>query len=190
MKTKRNVFRKMIRLSILIMAVVITQGCETEIPTTDETPPTFSFRVRGDGFDRTFNQNTNFDSFILNLRNGATYSFTLIGSDAGGVERIQWFIPTNSTSTNNLQVRLYPLPSPWDYRNTGPLESVLEWIGDRSNPLTGGAIESTFRTHRDNSSLPLRFVVADFGGRRTSPNRILKVLTVAIGNHATRIRNL
>jgi hypothetical protein len=80
---------KRICCSLLIMAGLLFQSCETEIPSTDITPPTFNFRITGDGFSRTFTQADDFSRFQLNLKTDVNYNFTYIGSDAGGLKYMQ-----------------------------------------------------------------------------------------------------
>lgn len=181
MKTK--VFTRAIQFSILILMVALTQSCETEIPSEDLTPPEFSFQITGDGFNRTFNQDTDFDSFQLNLKDGARYSYIFSGGDQGGVERIQWFIKGSDYIT-----LLEPVSGPWSLRNS-ILQDIVEWRGNRSDPLTGSVISGNFRADGGNISMVFGFNVVDFGGESgRRPNRIYKELNLYIGNHPTEIR--
>lgn len=179
---KVKALKHVVQLSILLVLVAFTQSCETEIPDEDPTPPTFSFHITGDGFDHTFNQDTDFDNLQLNLKNGETYTFTFIGSDAGGVERAQMFIG----GINYIQL-VTPLTSPWTYRVLTPLQDVIEWIGDASNPLTGAILTGDFRVSGRNIANSIRFTVEDFGGNRRRSNRISKELYLNLGDHPTEL---
>jgi len=57
---------KTIYQTILILSLLLSFSCETDIPETDTTLPTFSLKIDGDGFDRTFIQDDNFESKQLN----------------------------------------------------------------------------------------------------------------------------
>lgn len=183
MKTEE--LKRVIQLSLLFLLLVFTQSCETEIPNEDPTPPTFTFQIRGDGLDHTFNQDSDFDNLQLNLKNGETYTFTFIGSDAGGVERAQIFIG----GSNHIQL-LTPLPSPWNYRTLTPLQDVIEWIGETNNPLTGAILTSDIRVSGRNIANSLRFAIEDFGGSSRRSNRISKELYLYLGDHPTQLISL
>lgn len=88
----KNLQAKNIRVRLLLLIGLATIACETEIPETDVIPPEFTFRITGDGFEETFDQDTDFSSFQLNLREDAAYDFILTGSDADGLKRIEWYV--------------------------------------------------------------------------------------------------
>jgi len=184
MKTSITEFRKMIQLNLLVLLVFTTQSCETEIPPEDPTPPEFSFRITGDGFDHTFNQDTNFNTFTLMLRRGVTYNYTFTGTDQGGVDYIGWY------ATHFDRIWVDPaVPSPWAFRHLTGSYSSVEWYGDRSNPYTGSIVTGSFRTQGTGNDANFRFVVEDFGGEIRMPNRDSGDLSIYIGSHNTRIRN-
>ncbi|TMM52216.1 hypothetical protein FEE95_21250 [Maribacter algarum] len=167
---------------MLVLLVIFTQSCETEIPPEDPTPPALLFRIVGDGFEHNFDQDTDFDNLVLNLNINATYEFTLIGTDAGGVERIQWFnYPIWSVIVNT------GIPAGWSETTS----HGFEWVGDASNPLTGSIFTGTMSaSEMSNGPAMFRFIVSDFGGDGRSPNRILKELNMYIDDHPTRLIEL
>ena len=185
MKTIRNVFRKMVQLTILVLLVSGMQSCETEIPPEDLTPPEFIFQITGDGFFHEFNQDSDFDNFQLNLKNDTRYNYVFSGSDQGGVDLIQWFVPGSYALTFE-----NPIPAPWTFSNSGSLQSVIEWVGDRSNPLTGQAQSDHFTVRGNNIGTPFRFFIRDFGGANRTSNELSKELNVYIGNHDTELKAL
>jgi len=183
MKTKRSTFKQFVKTTFILLAIFGIQSCETDIPPVDTSSPTFSFEISGDGFSQTFDQDTDFDSFQLNLRDGATYSYTLTGIDDGGVERIQWFI-----SGSDYVTILDPIERPWTFRSISPLQDLVEWRGTTSNPYTGSVNIGRLRTRGGNIAMSFRFNVVDFGGERGPANRTYEELNIYIGNHSTEIR--
>ncbi len=176
MKTKT--IRKAIQFSILLLFVAFTQSCETEIPPEDTSNPNFSLRIYGDGFDHTFNQDTDFDNIKLNLKRNTSYDFTFTGTDSGGVDTIQWSIAPSGYLRIDTRI-----PAPWNYSYRSGTE-YIEWEGDRSDPLTGAALTGTFTAPYVRTRVVFTFNVTDFGGETGSPNTTTKELNISTGNVA------
>lgn len=183
MNTRRTIFKKLAKCLFLSLLVIGFQSCETEIPITDTVDPAFNFQIIGDGFNRTFDQETDFSRFQLNLRENTAYQFTYTGTDDGGVELIQWQIDT----ADNIIIET-PINSPWTARDISPLSKMIEWRGFRNNPSTGNVLTGIFRTNRTGFQV-FRFYVRDFGGERGSSNTSNGTLDLSIGNHATELIN-
>ncbi len=171
---------KTLKISILLITTLFF-SCEAEIPITDTTAPVFTFQITGDGFNRTFDQDTDFNSLQLNLRDDTPYDFTYTGADDGGVELIQL-----QMDTPEYIVLETAIPSPWTRTNLG-LSQMIEWRGDRNNPLTGNLINGRFRTNAQLVSIAVRFYVRDFGGERRISNSSYGTLNLFPGNHPTEI---
>ena len=108
---------KTIQILLALSLMMGAQACETEIPETDVDPPTFSIKITGDGFDETFYQDTNFDRFQLNLREGAEYTFLISGGDTGGLKRFEvYFAPDYIQMNPNLWGKLGAHQLKWPYR--------------------------------------------------------------------------
>tara|TARA_R110002096_G_C14176134_1_gene686404 strand:+ start:105 stop:506 length:402 start_codon:yes stop_codon:yes gene_type:complete len=116
---------------LIALLLIVVQSCETEIPETDVTPPQFTFRITGDSFDYTFDQDDDYESILLNLKNGTSYNFIYTGSDDGGVKTIQWKIPPSDYIEFGSAIN-----SPWTISDSPP-SKIIEWQGDINNPLTG-----------------------------------------------------
>lgn len=174
---------KTIKLGILLLTALFL-SCETDIPITDTTSPAFTFNITGDGFNRTFDQDTDFGNLQLNLRNGVSYEFSLTGTDEGGVELIQWQADMSGIIFET------PVSPPWTARDLSPLSRMIEWRGDRNDPFTGSLITGRVRTNGQNVLPVFRFFVRDFGGERRVPNSSSGTLKLYIGNHATEVINL
>lgn len=167
-------------ITLLLIAIVLLQSCDTEIPDVDTEPPTFRFQIQGDGFDQTFDQDTDFNSFQLNLREDARYSITFSGADLGGVKHIQWQYATDYVEFET------SIPSPWTTRTSG-LSTSINWYGNRSNPQTGMVLTATIRANGENISHVFNFMVKDFGGASAMENTLFKSLNIYSGNHNTEI---
>lgn len=159
-------------------------SCETDVPETDIIAPTFSLKIMGDGFDRTFTQDDNFDNLQLNLRAGTSYNFILSGIDAGGVRQIQFQYSPSSTSITT------PIPSAWTETNNG-FTSTIRFNGDRNNALTAQILSGTFTATTMGGDLLIDTFyirVEDFGGESGPPFNITEaVLTISIADHPTEV---
>ena len=167
---------------ILMVLAVLTQSCDTDIPETDTTPPEFTFRITGDGFEHVFNPTDDYNSIQLNLKSGAEYDFIYVGSDDGGVKLIQWQVPNQDYIEF-----ISTIPDPWTAADVSALSRMIQWSGNPNNPITGNILSGTFETNGELVSLSFRFYVSDFGGESGSSNSVSKELTIYIGDHDTEI---
>lgn len=184
MKTKKKVLSQIARCLFVSLLAIGVLSCETDIPLEDREPPQFSFQITGDGFNHTFNQDTDFNAITLMLRRGVAYDFIFTGSDEGGMERMAWI----ATHQGRMSIAS-AVTAPWVLRNIEGQYSSVEWSGNRNDPLTGSIAAGSFRTQGTGSGVTFRFSISDFGGERGTPNRIWKDLRVYVGAHNTRIRN-
>lgn len=159
-------------------------SCETDVSETDTIDPTFSLKIEGDGFDRTFTQDDNLENLQLNLRVGVSYDFILSGVDAGGVRQIQFQYSPISTPINT------PIPSSWTESSNG-FSSVIRFNGDRNNAITAQILTGRFTPMlmgEDMLSETFYIRVEDFGGESGPPFNITEgVLNVNIANHPTEV---
>lgn len=184
MKTKRSTFKSIVSMSFLAFFVLVVQSCVVEVPPEDPDPPTFSFRVVGDGFDHTFTENTNFNNITLMLRYGVTYEFTFFGEDEGGMEYMGWL----AAHLGHMEVNPN-LHGEWNFSDSTGASS-LEWLGNPNDPLSGSIIAGTFTTQGDVvTDGTFQFMVRDYGGESGRSNRISENLSVFFGAHTTRIRD-
>jgi len=181
MKANKIHFAKLESLSLILFIAIVMQSCTVDIPETDTIPPQFSFRITGDGFDRTFDQNTDFDSFQLNLTEDAQYDFILTGSDAGGVKEITWQYPHDNIEFVD------PISSPWMVTRLSGLSSQISWQGDSSNAITGNILTGKFKPNGELVSFSFDFGVKDFGGQLGTVNTFFASLSIYSGNHNTEI---
>lgn len=170
---------------VILMALVLS-ACSTTIPVTDNTPPRFSFQLRGDGFSQTFDQDTDFSNFQLNLRNGAVYNFTLTGADDGGVSLIRWQFAGDYLEFQE------PVESPWVARDVTELTRIVEFAGDRDAPTTGSVLTGRLQIKGNRigdslTSVAYNFLVRDFGGQSGTVNTFSGELLIQIGDHKTEI---
>ena len=169
-------------LGILAMSII---SCETDDSDTDETLPTFSFRITGDGFTRTFTQDDDFENLQLNLRHDVDYDFILSGGDAGGTKIIQMQYPKDYIEFTSDEA--FPLP-PWELVfPSSSLSAIVQWEGDPDNPLTGSILNGTLRPNGDLVSIDLYFRVEDFGGASGSSNVTDGSLNTLIDDHETEV---
>lgn len=184
MKTKRSPFKKIIPISFLVLLMVSMQNCVVDVPPEDVDPPEFFFRITGDGFDHVFDQNANYGSITLMLREDVTYNFSYTGLDSGGLDRIDW------QALHQGRIEIEPnLTGNWEFSDTGDF-GLLEWYGDPNNPLSGSAVAGSFTTTNvPGNDATFRFTATDYGGETGRANRISEDLRVYVGVHNTRIRD-
>lgn len=181
MKKAKNIFLKIIKCLPVLFLVLTSLNCTVDLPETDNTPPKFSFQITGDGFNQTFDQDTNFNSMQLNLRQGSTYDFILTGSDAGGVKQIQWQYAHDYIEFTN------PISSPWIKSTNSSLSSVINWYGDRTDPLSGNILAGKIVAEGDLVSHEFFFTVTDFGREDGNTNTITISLNILNGKHNTEV---
>lgn len=169
----------------IVLTVLLLQSCETDIPETDTTPPEFTFRITGDGFEHTFKSEDDFNDIQLNLRAGVEYDFIYAGSDNGGVKLIRWQVP----GSDNIDFTS-GISSPWTIRNLSPLARMIEWAGDENNAITGNVLTGRFRAEGEQASVLFGFYVSDFGGESGSPNTVLQELFILIADHETELKSI
>jgi hypothetical protein len=166
---------------LVLISSLLIQSCRTEIPATDTTPPAFSLRITGDGFDHTFTEADDFSRFELNLKTGAVYNFAYAGSDAGGLKLMQLQVP------NDLIGFETPIASPWTESTSG-LSRIVSWRGDPALPVRGNLLGGTFRVIGNNSiSFDFKFFLQDYGGLPGAVNSISRQLYITSGYHRTEI---
>ena len=184
MKTQKRLLKKVGQFFCLAVLAIGIQSCDTDIPLEDREPPKFSFQITGDGFNHIFNQDTDFDNIQLNLRKDATYTFTISGSDTGGLRSLRWTIKGND------QIVLQdPIISPWVFRNS-ILMDVIQWYGDPANPVSGSFLTGNMKVAGDLGANLFRFTLSDYGGESGRPNYFFADLKISIGNHTTEIISL
>ncbi len=181
MKTKSI---KNIKKIVFAIGILFFISCETDIPETDTTTPTFSFNISGDGFNRTFTQDDDFSSIQLNLRTDTTYDFIFSGADTGGVERISWQYPHDYIEFSE------EIPAPWETTTLTFLSSSIYWDGDPTNPTTGNILAGKLVTNGESISISFSFLVKDFGGLDGSSNSIEKSMNIYIDNQNTEVISL
>ncbi|WP_299683725.1 hypothetical protein [uncultured Dokdonia sp.] len=170
----------------VLIAFCIT-SCETDVPETDTIAPSFSFKITGDGFDRTFTQDDDLEDIQLNLRAGISYDFLLGGIDQGGVRQIQFQHTPDVTPITT------PIPSPWvEINNT--LTTVLRFNGDPNNAITAQLLSGTFTATLgdDQMTFDTFYIrVEDFGGESGPPFNITEgLLKISIAEQPTAVINL
>ncbi len=177
---------KFYKIFILAILTVIFTSCETDIPAVDTTPPTFAFKVSGDGFDRTFTQDDDLANIQLNLRQGDNYEMLFSSGDNGGVEYTSLRYDAQNIEFDNDPV--FPA-EPWTQERSG-LSTFIEWEGNRNNPLTGNILLGSFTPNGENVSTSFTLYVRDFGGDNNSSNVTSGELVVFIGDVDTEVIDL
>lgn len=181
MKTSKNTITKLVQI-IPVFLLICMQSCDTEIPPEDLDPPTFRFEIIGDGFSQAFDQDSDFNSFQLYLREDAAYDFVFSAGDPDGMKQIQWHFASDYVQ---LETAVF---SNWELSTT-PLQTFISWYGDQTNPVTGNVISGTFRARGDNVGHSFHFMARDFGGASSNENTTYGTLKIYSGNHNTEIRN-
>ena len=183
-----KVMNRIIKNTVLAIALILIYSCDADDSGTEDTQPRFSFRISGDGFDRTFTQDDDLENIQLNLRHDADYDFIFSGGDTQGVKRIQMQYPTDYIEFTG--VTPFP-PNPWQQMfPSGSLSGIIFWEGDPSNPITGNILNGTLRPNGELVSIELYFRVEDFGGESGASNITDGSLNILIDNHNTEVITL
>lgn len=175
----KTTFKTLIAVLSLVFA-----SCETEIPETDTTPPTFRFEITGDGFNRAFTEDDNFTNLQLNLKSNATYDLIFSGGDQGGLRRLQMELPFDYIDFQT------DINSPWQLTDNG-FTTTLSWNGDEDNPITGFVFTGTVVISGENVFSNFYFRAEDYGGESGPPFNISEgTLTISIADQQTELINL
>jgi hypothetical protein len=170
---------------IALISYSIT-SCDTDVPDTDTIDPTFSLKITGDGFDRTFTQDDDLANLQLNLRVGVSYDFILAGVDNGGVRQIQFQYSPIATPINTA------IPSPWTESNNG-FTSTIRFNGDRNNAITAQVLSGTFTPMLMGETIlseTFYIRVEDFGGESGPPFNITEdVFDIVFADPQTEVIN-
>ncbi|SDH33577.1 hypothetical protein [Winogradskyella thalassocola] len=169
-------------LTLITLIALLTFSCETEIPETDSTAPTFSLHIKSARFEHTFTQDDDFNNITLKLKNDAGYQFTLTGVDNGGVRMMRWQVPSNDHIEFDNEIL-----SPWTIRNISPFNRMIEFLGDRNNPYTAEFLNGKFRAKGNQAFAVFNIFISDFGGESANYNNASAALDIAIGNWEAEI---
>lgn len=152
-------------------------SCETDVPETDNTAPTFNLRISGDGFLQNFTEEDDFESFQLNLNSQSEYQIVFSQYDEGGIKltRLGWFTGVLELTSE--------LPEGWILTGDDVI-TYASWEGDSENPLTGSLFTGNFIAHTGQYDLntgELRLYAEDFGGESGDRNHINPNMNIMIG---------
>ena len=167
---------RLLTMFLLATAVIFLPGCETEIPEVDVTDPTFTFRIQGPGINKTYDQDTDFSAFQLNLKSNAQYNFTYFGSDDGGVEHVSWqadvLTPADFSDVVPEDVVITDLQ----------LSTLLTIDGTINAPVSSLGMNGKLHTGSGDIFGLWRFFVSDYGGQSGSPNEVYREMSVFLTN--------
>ena len=169
---------------------LIFLSCEVDdVPEIDNVPPVFSLKITGNGFDRTFTQEDNFEGLQLNLRSNTSYEYILTGGDQGGVRTISFQFSNETIQLESV------IPDNWEVNDNG-FSTTIQFSGDRDNPISGNILSGSFFTTGQFTgsnflSDSFRLEVSDFGGAEgTTRNTTQAELNILIGEHETEVQSL
>lgn len=179
---------KPITLFTIILIAFSVISCQTTIPETDTLPPKFSLRISGDGFDRTFTQDDNFEHMQLNLRENTNYDVIFSGVDEGGLAHLEFIVYPRSFIIQR------PIPAGWRTEDFTFLQKRYFWLGNRSAPLTGTVYNNVFKTEAVSDPTRqighfIKIFASDYGGTRRAANSVSKELQIVVGQFRTEVKD-
>ena len=175
---------KTTHIIIALLFATALISCDTDIPDTDTTPPTFRFEISGDGFTRAFTEEDNFEDLQLNLKSNATYDIVFSGGDQGGMRRLQMELPEDYVDFQS------DIDSPWQ-TNTSGLTKTIFWNGDADNPITGFVFTGRFIASGESIITSFYLRAEDYGGQDGPPFNITEgTLNILIADQETAVINL
>lgn len=163
---------------------LLFQNCTVDVPERDDRPPKFSFIINGDGLDRTFDQDDDFERLKLNLRIGQTYQFAYIVSDSGGLKQVSYEVVRAENFNFDSPIEL-----PWRPIYVEHTRRV-DWLGDSENPLNGVVLQGSFEVLGPSDVGFFVFAASDYGGTTGARNSVFKTLTISVDDHVTEVINL
>lgn len=155
-----------------LLAASLFMGCDTEVPEVDETAPTYSALISGDG--KNFTVDHEHLNATINIKLNEEYTILFIPADRGGVKEARLTAPLNeavtliNTDTKDPQV--------WQTQDLSTTK-VFSWTGDKDNAKTGSAFGGALTVTADNT-FELKFKVDDFGGENNITNTTLGSVSI------------
>ena len=168
-------------LMLLFLAVNLA-SCATRIPETDSTPPEITFKIEGDGFNRTFTDSENLENLQVNLNNTSRFRFTLTGSDQGGLQILGFTFPKDYVQITT------ELPEGWE-TISGTITDTFVWRGNSSSPTTGTILTGFFEVSGI-TSFTFDLSAEDFGGSARTSNRTAMRINCLAQSGATEVLSL
>ena len=156
-------------------AILVSAGCATVIPETDETPPAVELRISGEGVGSETMANPPRERWTgrggtqyLDLLPDTEYAFSLTVADQGGAARATLAFPGD--------VAVLETEPAETAENVGPLVTRLTLLGSRDDPRTALVVSGRLKTPRLAPGQGISFTfdveATDFGGRRgRDPNQ-------------------
>ncbi|MFD2824264.1 hypothetical protein ACFS5M_11335 [Lacinutrix iliipiscaria] len=157
-------------------------SCGTRIPETDNTPPTFSFQITGDGFQKTFTQEDLSTTYQLNMNENATFSIVFSGLDNGGISRATW-------EFSHREIELFGnVQEGWILRPISTFNNAIEFLGQSSTPVNAFVLNQRFGINEDYfGSGVFRIRVRDYGGASGTENLVSYEIQLSIGDFPTEL---
>ena len=181
---------------LLTLLFFTATSCEVDVPDMDRVPPKFSLQINGDGFNHTFTEADDLSNVTLNLRKGYEYKFTLLGSDAGGLQELLLIWEDELVTANEVNIP-NGLPEGWYETNHYdhsfefyPFVDSIRFQGDASDAYTGAGVSGTFSFSSyalETYSNLFEIVARDYGGLSGEPNITTQHLKLYIGNRPTAL---
>lgn len=167
-----------LRLSSLLMFLPVLSllSCDATIPATDTDKPSITFTMKGPGIGLQEMKNPPTEEWsapdgtqLFNMMADSTYSFTLIVSDAGGVERAY-------LSMSSQDIVLSDIDPAETVESESGIRRTLTLTGLRSEPKTALVITGKMRMPSEEMGVGFAVEADDFGGASgTSNQRFMSV---------------
>jgi hypothetical protein len=178
------------RLAAIAIAVLLPLGCATTIPATDTTPPRVELRLSGPGIGTQTMSNPPLDNWeaattpsgpYLRFLPGASYRFTVIVQDQGGVEQVRIALP----EVLELESHEPPLAEV----GTAGRHTEVVLFGNRAAPVNSLVLTGSFRAPESivapdelisPDGIYISAIGYDFGGRTGDRNRTTLILRAGL----------
>lgn len=169
---------------IALAAILVSAGCASVIPETDDTAPGVELRISGEGIGPETMTNPPRERWTapggtpyLDLMPDTEYAFTLTVTDAGGAARATVAFPGD--------IEVIEVAPEATADNVGPLITRLTLLGSRDDPRTALVVSGRLKTPRlapgQRTSFTFDVEATDFGGKRgRDPNRTSMTIDASI----------
>lgn len=158
------------KTSICLSALTLV-SCETTIPETDTEKPSITFTVQGPNIGMQEMTNPPKDLWsaedgtqLFTMMADSTYSFTLIVSDPGGVQRVY-------LSMAPMNIVLSDIVPAEAVENVAGIRRFITLSGLSSDPKTALVITGKMRMPAGSYGVPFSVEADDFGGTRGPSNQ-------------------
>ena len=171
---------------LLTLLFITASSCTVDVPETETATPKFSFKITGDdGFNHTFTQDDDFESFQLNLKKKTNYEFVFSGSDNDALKNLIWNFPGALEAQTILTLADDTLPGWYKTSRYDSSSDGVRFDGDSEDKVLSSSLEGIFYIYLGfdgDLNYNFDFTAKDYGDMNVDENVTHRKLYILVRN--------